>query len=187
MAKIPVGELHSLSIGDLTKGFPLKPGAMWRRQISWRNFSVGIRVEAGGVWLSYLCRENFTIVEKAKRVEFCWLRVGYGTRAYFTCPACNRRCAKIFLRFGRWACKQCSGACSDGCNATPEFRRLEKLEKLKRKLGARGGNPVNRPKGMHRKTFRRLYGEAAEVYRQCSLDGAAMLAKISKRVEGIRL
>ena len=187
MSKIPVGQLHSLSIRDLTNGNPLLPGAIWRGEVNWRYFSVGIRISNDGVWLSYRWREYFKVVEKQDRIEFSWLTVGYGTRAYFQCPVCGRRCGKIFLNFGRWACKQCAEACSDGCNSTPTFRRLGQLEKLKRRLGAKGGNPIARPRYMHRKTFHRLYDKARLLCDECSGDMAVFMVRVSKSIDKLKL
>lgn len=189
MAKTPACNLFSLTVGELSKTAVFRPGCFGQGQLLMRNrFAVDIRADEEGVELSYLIRKMGNVIKQKVRLEWMWLRVGYGMRAYFRCPVCGKQCGKVLLNFGHWTCKQCAGACSDYENDGPFIRKTAKLEKLKRKLGVRGRqSAVFKPKGMHWKTYHRLYAKALAVYRQCSLEGLIFVGRIQKKIEKIRL
>lgn len=82
-----------------------------------------------------------------------------GSRTWFLCPArgCGRRVA-ILYGGDFYACRHCHQLAYDSQREAPHYRALYKAQALSFKLGAQGcvGDPVIRPKGMHRRTFRRL-------------------------------
>lgn len=75
-----------------------------------------------------------------------------GTRPWFRCPHCDRRVAVLFLRAGRFKCRQCSGvvyASQAGDVMARAWGRQTKLENLL-------DDHWRRPKGMHRSTHQRI-------------------------------
>lgn len=184
MAKIPACALHSLTVRNLSKFVPIQPGVLEYGQIHWRSgFSVSVQVDKFGSLISYRWRQFDVVNNTTEHVEWDWLAVGFGVRHYFRCPKCNKRCGKIFLRFGRWTCKRCAGVCADSENDNPFFRRIGKLEKLKRKLGIKAGQAIVKPVGMHWKTYKLLIAQVLRIYRQCTIEGDLFTECIRKKIE----
>ena len=94
-----------------------------------------------------------------------------GERWWFVCPACGSRCAVVYLvprGYSRahgmpWACRACQGLVYLSQRQGSSDRALRKLRKVLNLAGAAWTAnllPRHRPKGMHRRTFDRLYAEA---------------------------
>ena len=111
--------------------------------------SIGYGIEAHAAVLTYSVAGS-PVVE---RIAFDRTLCTYGgSRAWFKCPRCRSRVAKLFMRGLKFACRSChrivyASQSEDACART--WRRQAKLE-------ARLGEDWARPKGMHRATHERL-------------------------------
>ena len=176
MARIPVCSLLSFTL-KILRECHIIPGKDSSREMRWHSSrtkketgSVFIRADAGGITLEYILSiKGEPPRPMQERIEWAWLRVGYGTRAYFSCPVCGRRCGRIVFRAGRWVCKKCAGACSDTENDRPHYRLMGRYHKIREKrLGWEPGESWGfKPKGMHQKTFDRLRQQADELEGRC--------------------
>lgn len=75
-----------------------------------------------------------------------------GSRVWFACPGCNARCARLFLRWGRFRCRTCN-------QITYRSQREDQIGRLwlaQAKIEARLGTNLTRPKFMRHATFIRL-------------------------------
>lgn len=75
-----------------------------------------------------------------------------GSRVWFTCPGCSARCARLFLRWGRFRCRACN-------QITYRSQREDQIGRLwlaQAKIEARLGQDLTRPKFMRLATFERL-------------------------------
>lgn len=75
-----------------------------------------------------------------------------GARAWFRCPHCHVRCAKLFLRWGHFRCRTCQKI-SYQSQSEDQIGRLWRVQaKIERQLG----DGLARPKFMRQKTYERL-------------------------------
>ena len=74
------------------------------------------------------------------------------TRPWFVCPLCQRRRSLLFMRWGRFACRQCQRVAytSQSCD------RLDTLWRKQAKIENRLGEHWRRPEGMRQRTYDRL-------------------------------
>lgn len=75
-----------------------------------------------------------------------------GARAWFRCPHCRGRVAKLYLRGGRFACR----ACQRLAYASQSEDLLGRLWRQQAKIEAKLAPNWQRPKHMHRRTYERL-------------------------------
>ena len=100
-------------------------------------------------------------------LRLAWTRCHYGGgRAWFLCPnrSCGRRVAILYspdrVAFG---CRHCLQLAYDSQQESTWHRRLHRAQAIRMKLG---GSPSladpfpTKPKGMHWRTYRRLYSKA---------------------------
>jgi len=86
----------------------------------------------------------------------------FGTRWWVRCPVCNRRCGMLYLLTPRdqWQCRVCARLGYFTKRLSRTGRLTHRAETLVRhRLGAEWtpySSPPTRPKGMHRRTYRRL-------------------------------
>ena len=83
-------------------------------------------------------------------------------RTWFECSHCPRRCAVLYIRKGRWACRVCLGLKYPTTRLRPIMRGLEKARATRVKLG--GGPGCGhlfppKPPGMRWATYERLKTE----------------------------
>lgn len=94
-----------------------------------------------------------------------------GERWWIVCPPCGRRCAAIYLvppgyirQHGMpWACRRCHRLIYPTQREGKGDRALRRLRSILHRADAAWIPfvlPRRRPKGMHQRTFDRLYGEA---------------------------
>jgi hypothetical protein len=110
--------------------------------------------------LSHQHRKDFVI-------WFSWTRCNYGgARAWFLCPTrgCGRRVA-ILYGDASLACRHCRQLSYGTQQESPRFRALRRAQAIRMKL--RGSPSLadpfpDRPPGMHRRTYRRLYSESLQ-------------------------
>lgn len=86
------------------------------------------------------------------------IRLGYtpcplgGERVWFSCPGCGGRCAVVYLRGTRFACRKCQRLSYPSQSEDVTGRAWRAQQKLERRLGPE----CARPKGMHAATYGRL-------------------------------
>lgn len=96
-----------------------------------------------------------------------------GSRLYFRCPHCGKRCLKLYLGGGYFVCRECAGLhyLVESEDAAERARR--RAEKIRRRLGwKRMGLPeyadlLGRPKHMHYRTFARLCDKHDKAVGEC--------------------
>jgi hypothetical protein len=89
-----------------------------------------------------------------------------GRRAWFRCPACDRRIAHLFVYDVSVSCSTCLGLRHESTLLQPRDRLYGRCMKIRKRLQAEmtlGAAIVRRPKGMHRPTFGRLCDELEEL------------------------
>jgi hypothetical protein len=79
-----------------------------------------------------------------------------GSRNWFQCPACNRRCEVLYLRLSRFACRCCQNIAYTSQSGGPIERLTHKLHKLRERVAH--GNL----KSMRSATYDRLLEQANE-------------------------
>lgn len=81
-----------------------------------------------------------------------------GKRCWFLCPTCERRC-RVIYGGTYFRCRKCHGLVYSSQYEPFPVGNLNQLDKIRQRLGGSIGlsNPFPpKPKGMHRKTYKRL-------------------------------
>lgn len=193
-------DFKSLDANWLNRQGYLKAGTdctvhWWRggERIGW----IGMQAEANKVVLTYRVRQGGAdwrdVIEP---VPVLWSPCPYGgARPWFRCPGvvrgreCGRRVVKLYAA-GRWfLCRHCYGLAYDSQKERPMQRRLARANRLRRKLGGAAGmaNPIaKRPKGMWRRTYRRIVAgidrAEAEADAIFAADAGRLLARLGLEV-----
>jgi hypothetical protein len=141
------------------------PMSVWWIRNGEVTASIQVRVETDRLWLIYRHRsgggewkdENYP-------VWFDWTPCHLGSqRLWFRCPArgCKRRVA-ILYGGGIFACRHCYKLAYPSQRETSDHRALRRADRIRARLGwvpgiVNGGGL--KPKGMHWRTFMRLFAE----------------------------
>ena len=133
--------------------------------------SVGYRVDSFGpadttFRLSYIVGQggNKRPVKEAIRLQTTWPYFG-GARWWFTCPNCVRRVAKLHSPPGGdlFLCRTCYGLTYRSQREAAISRLISKAQKIRLRLGG-SANLIQsfpeKPKGMHWRTYWRLFKKA---------------------------
>ena len=125
-------------------------------------------------WIRYRCCSNsIELIYRARPAGGDWIdiqeRVAIetrdqpfgGTRSYFICKACQRRCMVLYggLKF---RCRTCSNLSYASQNEDATDRACSKARAIRKRLGYEGtfDDPFPpKPKGMHWRTYERLEKE----------------------------
>jgi len=80
-----------------------------------------------------------------------------GSRRWFRCPVCHRRCELLYLRSSRFACRKCQKVAYTSQSGGPMDRLQHKSYKLR--------DPIEngRPKGMRWRTYDRIWEQVTEI------------------------
>ena len=96
---------------------------------------------------------------------------GYGgSRNWFRCPVCSRRCELLYLRAYRFACRKCQRVAYTSQSSEPMARLIHKSHKLQAKVAE------GRPKGMRWRTFYRIWEQVHEIEEVAELHFLARCA-----------
>ncbi|WP_128910910.1 hypothetical protein [Tropicibacter alexandrii] len=103
---------------------------------------------------------------EGERLVTTWTTTQFGgRRQWWLCPSCDRRCAIIYRR-GKgplWGCRICMGGRYASEHKSPRQRLLQKIKKLRKRLGQTSGfigtAPPPKPTNMHWRTYDRLVAE----------------------------
>lgn len=107
-----------------------------------------------GKWVDYHVPMTFT------RCHFG------GQRPWFVCPCCHRRAGVLYMSSGgRFLCRRCGGFCYQTQMEQPKGRALIRNERLMDRIGGlQDPDDPLKPKGMHWKTYWRIYDKADAIY-----------------------
>jgi hypothetical protein len=128
--------------------------------------SIGIRpLGRYSVRLEYAC--DGSPCDQTVGLHYTECNMG-GERVWFGCPVCRQRCAVLFMRSRRFACRQCQRLAYASQSEDEAGRSWRAQQKCERKLGTNW----QRPKGMHEKTRQRLLDRisVAEMARESALE-----------------
>ncbi len=127
--------------------------------------SIRICVEHDGVVLIYRQRVrggDWQDIEETVPLVYTDCIYG-GRRAWFQCPSCCRRAAKLYSQVPYFICRVCCDLPYQSQGESVSDRAMRKTRRIRRKLDASMSlmEPIwTKPKGMHWKTFERLKREA---------------------------
>jgi hypothetical protein len=130
-----------------------------------------VRTAADAVVLTFKGSSEWRPVDE--RVPLVWTKCHLGgARPWFRCIAsvgdrpCGRPVAKLYLhKTPVFACRQCCGLAYASQREIPRHRAIRRAQKLRMQLAgsANLAEPLpERPRGMHRRTFYKLFNKAAE-------------------------
>jgi hypothetical protein len=155
--------------------------------------SINLRAEHDRLHLSYRARiagGEWETIEEPVRVVRVPCRFG-GARPYFICPGlvnggdCGRRVVKLHGPGRYFLCRHCYRLAHASQSEGPWDRTLRRANKIKQRLGGDPGMAAPfppKPKGMWRRTYDRLRGEAfdAEIRAEeaFEINAARLLARI---------
>lgn len=115
--------------------------------------------------------ENRTVI----RLEWTPCHFG-GSRGWFLCPACKRRCALVYWIFDRWGCRTCQQLTYYSSQGSPWVRSVRRANRVRNRLVISEGRAW-RPKGMHWRTFMCLVEEDRRLNSQAGEAVTAMLGR----------
>lgn len=132
------------------------------------QYVIGFSRKADGLhWRAVVERDGQRFNRRGRiELEVQPCRFG-GSRAFFRCPVCGRRCSSIYFMEQGFACRQCAGL-SYACQSERTWTRCKRrIRKLRSRLGWSAFSFMPdycevRPKGMHRKTYARLLAKHEE-------------------------
>lgn len=166
------------------------------RQVS----AIDVRADRHGAELSYTYGRGGSEGDKEDvryAVLLDWTACNFGgERPWFLCPgvengrACYRRVAKLYLKHGLFLCRHCHGLTYEARNVGRKYADLRKCQKIRQRLGGSANMTETfppRPKGMHFKTYLRLWHEHDGAARKYNRLMVADLAKIDAMLSRIGL
>jgi hypothetical protein len=145
----------------------------WRRGAG-SSSSIEVRTDCDAVVLSYRLRKIGEVEWKPveQRVLIAWTNCHFGgRRPWFICTMCGRRAALLYCAGELFACRSCSGLVYESQQESPLYRSLSQAQKIRMRLG---GSPdifeafPDRPKGMHERTYSRIYRQAQAQEAKCT-------------------
>lgn len=93
--------------------------------------------------------------DASQRIACSWSTCHFGgARRWFHCPVCGRQCGLLYLRSGRFACRQCQRVSYTSQSGGPVDRLNYGIQKLEARIA--GG----RPQGMGRAVYEGLLARA---------------------------
>lgn len=114
-------------------------------------------------------------------IDLEWTACNYGgERPWFLCPACRRRVAVLYGPGARFACRHCYSLAYASTREAPHDRLLRKAQAIRERLGGSANiySPFpQRPKGMHHRTYERLFREYVHYERESLIEAAKWLDK----------
>ena len=124
-------------------------------------------------------------IEQRVHVEWTPWRFS-GERPWFRCPSpgCERRALKLYWRGRHFICRICADLRYRSQNEDWGYRALTKAQAIRARLGGSESLyepfPV-RPKGMHRRTYRKLLRRAVAAENRVHAYGAKLASRAPSR------
>jgi hypothetical protein len=160
-------------------------GAIFMWRLIQDGFGIQVNVCADDLMLSYTTssgERHFEVIELTRTL----CHYG-GTRAWFHCPGCNRRTAKLYLRRERFLCRLCHGLRYRsqlwGGNDRPRLSAQGIRAKLGGPIGIALPFPL-KPKGMHWRTFERMKAECQRYEMRAFAGLSAWVERFKRSVRG---
>ncbi|MEC4747455.1 hypothetical protein [Methylomicrobium sp. Wu6] len=158
-----------------------------------RVAAIGVKVESGQLRLIYSYHRNgdeWESLDYPVRLQTTACNYG-GLRYWFTCPAvgCGRRVAVLYLGGKYFACRHCYRLAYKSQRETADDRASRRADKIRDKLGWHRGIlnlPGGKPKGMHWKTYYRLFAKHNEHSDRALVGIAAKLGMLNDRLANIQ-
>lgn len=148
-----VEHCRSIDIRRFQREDMLRPGTWsweWRDSESQKVVaSIGIIGSIGQITLDYSV--NGVVISERISITRTACKLG-GNRAWFQCPRCQGRVAKLHLRGERFACRTCQRL----AYSSQSEAHIDRLWRQQAKIEAKLAPNWQRPKYMHQTTFKRL-------------------------------
>ena len=167
-ARPTVGECLALDVRLWRRKRVLRPGVRfscrWERDGE-QTASVAVRVYDGRVVLSFSYGGKGDVrTDVDQPVMLDWTPCNYGgSRVWFRCPVCKRRCALLYGIEEAFMCRQCGGLTYGSKTQSPLDRQRERAQAIRRQLGGDenifSGFPP-KPPGMSVERYFDLHDEA---------------------------
>lgn len=153
-------------------GMLVRPSFTW----SWfrhgeRIASIAAMVTKSVITLQYRIKRNgeWHDVDCKVRLGTTGCNLG-GARTWFICPCCGRRVAILYI--GKVpACRKCYQLSYPSQCETSNDRQIRRLDNIRERLGWEAGfmnGEGGKPKGMHWKTYHRLYRQQMQLTAQAT-------------------
>ena len=172
-------QLQRVEIGRWHRGGYLREGASFTW--SWNRGgeptgSIGVRVFGpDSLVLQYRVGSGDEWRDSSQAIRIDRTPCNYGkTRPWFGCPVCQRRAGVLYLRAGRFACRQCQRV----SYTSQSFDAIDRLWRKQSKLEARLGDNWTRPKGMRHSTHERLIDALADCEERRDAACAGLVARL---------
>ena len=165
--KVKAGQLLNLDIRALARlGYTKRNCSFvwqWARNGETTG-SISIAAQAGtALTLIYTATLQGQARDCAQRVELAYTDCHFGrARPWALCPRCRQRVAVLYLRAGQFACRHCQRV-SYGSQSQDA---LDRTWCKQRKIEAKLGNNLQRPKGMRQCTYDRLMAELLDCHQR---------------------
>jgi len=141
--------------------------------------SIGVQVGGGHVCLIYTSNEQS--VRDTVNLTHTPCQYG-GQRVWFECPKCHERCAKLFMRYGRFRCRKCNQIAYTSQSKDIFGRAWQAQRKIEKMLEPNW----QRPKYMHHKTHMRLFQRIMELSDIRNQGMAESLERLEQKLSAIR-
>lgn len=170
----PAIDIRRLAREDLLKA---STSFVWR----WSDGStVSAKIHAHALELCY--------ATNLKAMQSYWFQIAQtacnygGTRSWFICPHCEKKCAKLYQRNARFACRTCQRLRYHSQALAPLARHQWAYTKLQTRLS----DHELRPKGMHRCTYQLLVHRLIEMDMRVSESFAFVASRFMQKLEAKR-
>lgn len=152
--------------------------------------SVEFRVDKAALTLRYRIQRGSEPQDVEQRVGLSSVPAAFsGSRSYFLCPGadCGRRVSVLYFRRGLFCCRHCHGLAYESQREDARRRARRRADRLRARLGwtqqrALALRTVVKPRGMWRRTFKRLRGCAIEAESLATADQTAHWTRLLRRV-----
>jgi len=147
-------QLQRVEIGRWHRGGYLRAGYSFTW--SWHrgdepSGSIGVLVHgADSLTLQYMLGSEGQRRDGSQTIRLTQTTCNYGnSRPWFACPVCQRRAGVLYIRAGRFACRNCQRVSysSQSCDV------IDRMWRNQSKLESRLGDGWTRPKGMRQRTY----------------------------------
>lgn len=143
-------------------------GLLYWTSNGYQTGSASYQITGIGIKLNYKSRINntneWTEINSFIRFDFTACHYG-GKRTWLLCPNtnCNRRVTSLYGTEAYFLCRHCHKLNYQSQHESHLDRQISKAHTIRTKLGGEAGllTPFpDRPKGMHRKSYQKLYQQA---------------------------
>jgi hypothetical protein len=195
--KPTVGECRSVDVRRLHREELLKPGQLF----SWSWSRAGREVASIGTLVLGEHRPERVVLlfrhksglhaeweDVQEQVELAWTSCNFGgERPWFICPGtgCGRKVAILYGPGRYFLCRHCYDLSYQSQRDNKMYRALHRAQDIRRRLGGSANmmEPFpEKPKGMHWKTYERLWWEHHEAEMEQLIGMKAWLDKFEKKV-----